>query len=79
MTVRVTDQAVVVESKPCPVCRTRSIIMLPYKGWAAWFLDGKLIQDALPDLTAAERELLITGTCESCWDSIFADHEDFEE
>lgn len=33
--------------------------------------DGKFIQDALPYLTAGERELFISGTCDDCWKDLF--------
>lgn len=32
-----------------------------YAGYIAWKDGGKLIQDALPDLSPAQREMLITG------------------
>lgn len=75
MSIRITDTAVIIESKPCPLCNQRSKIMLPYQGWSAWFLDGKLIHEALPDLSPGEREALMTGLCEPCWDSTFSDYE----
>lgn len=33
--------------------------------------DGELIQWAMPELTADERELLISGTCGKCWERMF--------
>ena len=42
------------------------------EGLAAWQL-GKHIQEALPNLTAAQRELLITGIPESMWDDMFSE------
>lgn len=35
----------------------------------------RFIQDALPERTPAERELLISGTHGACWDSLFADED----
>lgn len=37
---------------------------------AAWE-NGELIQDAMPYLTDGEREVLISGTCDSCWEKMF--------
>lgn len=37
---------------------------------------GMRIQDAMPDVPAAERELLISGICETCWEAIFPNTED---
>jgi hypothetical protein len=36
---------------------------------------GELIQDAMPYLSAGERELLISGICETCFDKIFGSEE----
>lgn len=33
--------------------------------------EGKLIQHAMPYLSAGERELLISGICEDCFDEMF--------
>ena len=40
--------------------------------WAA----GKYIQDAMPYLSADERELLISGTCGPCFDEMFGECEE---
>ncbi len=37
----------------------------------AW-VDGMLIQDAMPQLSAEEREFLMTGITPAEWDSVFA-------
>ena len=34
---------------------------------------GEYIQDCMPYLSAAERELLISRTCDSCWKNMFGD------
>ncbi|SVC55010.1 uncharacterized protein METZ01_LOCUS307864 [marine metagenome] len=36
----------------------------------AW-QDGTLVQDAMPYLNTEERELLISRTCDSCWDKMY--------
>lgn len=38
--------------------------------------NGALVQDAFPELTADERELLISGTCGECWDKLFPHDQD---
>jgi hypothetical protein len=40
-------------------------------GYVAWKEMGYNIQDALPDLTADERELLMTGTHAHCWEKMW--------
>lgn len=47
------------------------------------FLDWKngagYIQDLLPYLTASERELLISNTCDDCWGGLFGWDDDEED
>lgn len=40
-----------------------------YKRWKA----GEHLQDVAPNLTADEREILISGICGICFDKIFAE------
>ena len=54
----------------CKMCGDLHTIQLSYSGEAAWRC-GELIQDALPELTADERELLLSQTCGKCWDALF--------
>jgi len=37
----------------------------------AW-VDGELVQNAMPELSAEEREFLMTGITPDEWDSVFA-------
>lgn len=32
---------------------------------------GDKVQDAMPNVPASERELLISGYCGECWDNLF--------
>lgn len=38
--------------------------------------NGAYVQDAFPELTAGERELLISGTCDDCWKRFFPNYSD---
>lgn len=40
-----------------------------FKDWKM----GKLIQQAFPYLTAAQRETLITGICDKCWETMYGE------
>jgi len=40
---------------------------------------GVLIQDAMPHLTRAEREFIMTGLTENDWNLMMSDEEDEEE
>jgi hypothetical protein len=46
-----------------------------FEGFQAW-QSGEFIQDALPELSTDERELLISGICPKCWDVMFPSDED---
>jgi hypothetical protein len=54
----------------CVHCGTSHLITAPAAGFIAWE-GGVLIQTALPELSADDRELLISHTCGKCWDKMF--------
>ena len=58
----------------CGMCGAEHVIMVNPEDILAWQC-GDYIQDVLAYLTAAERELLISQTCDSCWKSIYAEDE----
>lgn len=54
-------------SRKCPCCGVTSTLTLTWDEMNA--LSGNsLIQDALPNRSPEERELLMTGICGTCWD-----------
>jgi len=59
----------------CRVCHKDRSVDVPVEGYLRW-RSGELIQDALPSLSLAERELFISGTCGECWDRMFSDLDD---
>ena len=59
------------ETQPCMNCEERSLIDLDEKKFQRW-TGGEVIQNVWPELSAGDRELLITGTHPSCWDSMFS-------
>ena len=54
----------------CRQCKDQVEMQVYAEDVAAWE-NGELIQNALPYLSAGEREVLISGTCDSCWDKMF--------
>lgn len=62
----------------CRFCGSVHELSIAPSDFASW-RKGELIQDAMPYLTAEERELLISGTCDDCWSEMFGQDEDFEE
>lgn len=59
-----------------PGCNGITPLTLPYSGLSQYTNGHLLIQDALPELNDDQREMLMTGHCVKCWDTIFADDDD---
>lgn len=57
-------------SPPCLVCGKTTRVMLDYVQFQAW-RRGTLIQNAFPEMSKEEREVLITGTHGECWKRMF--------
>jgi hypothetical protein len=54
----------------CRECGETQVINVNADDLYAW-RGGKLIQNAFPYLSADERELMISGVCGKCFDSLF--------
>jgi hypothetical protein len=61
------EEKIRVKTKACIFCGKPHYVWVYPSAYKAW-RDGACIQDAMPDLSANERELLISGTCKDCWD-----------
>lgn len=62
---------VTVQCPPCIVCGTASVMTLSSVG-VENYKQGMFVQQAFPELSAPEREVLISGTHPECWDRLFA-------
>ena len=62
----------------CPFCGKTYDLLVNARGYWLW-QDGELIQNALPTLTANERESLISGLCTDCQAAFFNDDDDDED
>lgn len=58
----------------CMLCGGSEMIRVRADGLAAYEA-GALIQDAFPELSDDERELIKTGTHPACWDQMLPDEE----
>lgn len=54
----------------CPFCGKESEVTVTFKGWSD-YLDGASVQVAFPNLSATEREIIISGICPQCQESVF--------
>ena len=57
-------------TRKCPQCSKIINITVNIEDHTQW-TGGALAQDAFPYLTASERESLISGICNKCWDNLF--------
>lgn len=66
----------------CRRCASSSLIQC--EGWQVVEMskprgERMLMQDIFPNLSIEDRELLISGTCNTCWQELFGSDEDEEE
>ena len=66
-----------VKTKTCCVCDKFEVLTLNRSAVESW-QEGEYIQNAFPDMSDNERELLISGTHPTCWDKLFPREEDDE-
>lgn len=55
----------------CPICNCINEITVREADVLLWN-EGALVQDAFPYLSADEREMLISGICPDCWETLFS-------
>lgn len=61
----------------CRLCHKEHILKVRVQDYIAFDMPNRPhIQDIFPYLTPAERELLISGTCEECWNKMFGGEDD---
>lgn len=60
-----------IETPMCTVCGSTSLMYVDEIAYERWQNREILIQQAFPDMSLGERELLKTGFHPKCWDSLF--------
>lgn len=64
-----------IRTTPCVVCGAQYYFTLNNEGYVEWQY-GQKIQDAFPELSDADREILISGTCDECFNQLFPPEEE---
>ncbi len=64
-------------SVQCIDCKQQKQFSVSTAGYEQW-MAGILIQRAMPEIPAGEREILISGQCGACFDAMFAEAEEDE-
>ena len=60
----------------CKLCDKEYAIILDERDFDAWQNGDGYIQNVLGYLTAAERELLISQTCDDCWKKLYGEDDE---
>lgn len=55
----------------CWKCQKTYYVNVEKNAWEKYKAGIGLIQDTLKDLSAGERELIISRTCSACWEILF--------
>lgn len=61
----------------CPHCDKEETLQVNKAGLERW-QKGALIQDCDLGIAEGDREKLISGTCDKCWDELMGDPDDVE-
>ncbi len=54
----------------CRICNKLHFFIITQNEYKR-LLNGELIQNVLPHFSASQREMLISGICNMCWDIMF--------
>jgi hypothetical protein len=57
----------------CRFCGKTVNLVIEQEDFRKYRNNDGLVQDIFPYLSAGEREMLISGMCEDCWDKLFSD------
>ncbi len=63
----------------CQMCGEEHDVIAGRQDIETWLSGEKYIQDALYYLSASDRELLISGTCDRCWKILYPNDEEPED
>ena len=66
------DVADTVMAARCNICAANHVIFVKMHDYIEWKNGAGFIQDLMPYLSEGDRELLISGTCSQCFDSMFS-------
>jgi hypothetical protein len=71
------SETIAVKTKTCTVCGEYEVWSLDRAAVERW-KEGEYIQNAFPEMSMEDREILITGTHPACWDKLFPKEDESE-
>jgi hypothetical protein len=63
---------VIVTTHPCVVCNKSSEVKLDKDKFTRW-INGEFAQNVWPEMSPGEREVLVSGTHDACWEQLMGD------
>lgn len=63
-------------SIPCTKCGQVHDFSVPFDRLEAYHLRRMHVQDAFPEMSAGDREMFVSGLCDSCFNALFSESED---
>lgn len=60
----------------CVLCKDSVLLNVDRDGFYQWRDGGVHIQNALPNNTPEEREMMISRTCDACWQAIIPEEDE---
>ena len=57
--------------RDCPICGAKQSVIVRQYAYMKWVNKELSIQEAMPELSADEREILLSGVCSRCWGKTF--------
>ena len=58
----------------CRICKEERIVKVSEQSLKLW-KSGMHIQDAMPEVSVDDREMLMSQICPTCWDRLFGEEE----
>ena len=69
----------VIISKICPMCEKTHTVEVDRQKYEQWHSGKLLVQEAFPELTPDQREILQTGIDGECWKRLWADEDECDD
>lgn len=69
----ISNSAVMTKTVTCPFCGRTSEITATAEQWERYMLTDEPVQSIFPDLSASDRELLISQICHNCQADFFGE------
>lgn len=67
------DDTTTVRTRPCWICGQYSFIEMPWEAWDSFNLNDLPLDVVWPEGSAADKQLLTTGTHPKCWSEEYPD------